>query len=231
MMKLFLCLENLISLSPIYWLSRINSCGWVRFIAPEGSQLDIFRSSLLSFEHFWFLTRRVGEICTLLMAVCYWTDRYIHILIFSFLHLRCTKLSQQTQAMDGLDSLSITHQRQSYKVFRNTAGLDDRRKGTSSSTTTVRILKCEKFIFKKWNWCVLLIAIDHFFTSTSGILVLAQDIRPLQHLRTASLKKGDQSHSITIKCTRQVGQFCFWFQQSFLNLLKEDSILLSFYLA
>ena len=195
MMKLFLCLENLISLNPIYWLSRINSCGWVRFIAPEGSQLDIFRSSLLSFEHFWFLTRRVGEICTLSMAVCYWTDRYIHILIFSFRHLDCTSYhSKHKQWMDWIVSvLQIRCSR--FKFSATLLGWTIGKKGTSFSTTTVRILKCEKLIFKKWNWCVLLIAINHFFTSTSGILFLAQDIRPLQHLRTASLKKGDQSHN------------------------------------
>ena len=181
MMKLFLCLENLISLNPIYWWSRINSCGWVRFIAPEGSQLDIFRSSLLSFEHFWFLTRRVGEICTLLMAVCYWTDRYIHILIFSFRHLDCTSYhSKHKQWMDWI--VSVLQVKGSHIKFSGTL-LDWTigKKGTSFSTTTVRILKCEKLIFKKWNWCVLLIAINHFFTSTSGILFL---LRILDHCST-----------------------------------------------
>jgi len=153
MMKLFLCLENLISLNPIYWLSRINSCGWVRFIAPEGSQHDIFRSSLLSFEHFWFLTRRVGEICTLSMAVCYWTDRYIHILIFSFRHLDCTSYhSKHKQWMDWIVSvLQIRGSR--FKFSATLLGWTIGKKGTSFSTTTVKILKCEKLIFKKWNWC------------------------------------------------------------------------------
>jgi len=32
-----------------------------------------------------------------------------------------------------------------------------------------------------------IVAIDLFFTSISGLLVLVQDIKPLQHLRTASL--------------------------------------------
>ena len=54
---------------------------------------------------------------------------------------------------------------------------------------------------------VLLVAIDHFFTSTSGLLVLVQDIRPLQHLRTASLKKVDQL--INLIASRQVDQIYF----------------------
>ena len=48
-----------------------------------------------------------------------------------------------------------------------------------------------------------IVSIDHIFTSTSGLLVLVQDIRLLQHLRTASLKKGDQSHCIKIEWRMQ----------------------------
>ena len=80
------CLENPISMNLIYWWSRINSCGWVRFIAPEGSQLDIFRSSLLSFKHFRFLkhlslVRFVPYGCVLLNRQIY---SYFDFLISTF---------------------------------------------------------------------------------------------------------------------------------------------------
>ena len=52
-----------------------------------------------------------------------------------------------------------------------------------------------------------IVSIDHIFTSTSGLLVLVQDIRPLQHLRTASLKKVDQL--INLIASRQVDQIYF----------------------
>ena len=180
MMKLFLCLENLISLNPIYWLSRINSCGWVRFIAPEGSQLDIFRSSLLSFEHYRFLTLIVIEICTLWLCVKEQTDIFVFWSSHFYIWIVQSYHSKHKQWMDWIVSvLQIRGSR--FKFSATLLGWTIGKKGTSFSTTTVRILKCEKLIFKKWNWCVLLIAIDHFFTSTSGILFL---LRILDHCST-----------------------------------------------
>ena len=111
MMTLFLCLENPNSLNPIYWWSRINSCGWVRFIAPEGSQLDIFRSSLLSFEHYRFLilTLIVSEICTLYLCVIEQTN--IFIFWSSHFHIWIVQ-SYHSKHKQWMDSFSITDQRQ-----------------------------------------------------------------------------------------------------------------------
>ena len=105
MMKLFLCLENLISLSPIYWLSRINSCGWVRFIAPEGSQLDIFRSSLLSFEHYRFLTLIASEISTLWLCVIEQTDIFIFWSSHFYIWIVQSYHSKHKQWMDWIVSV------------------------------------------------------------------------------------------------------------------------------
>ena len=64
-----------------------------------------------------------------------------------------------------------------------------------------------------------IVSIDHIFTSTSGLLVLVQDIRLLQHLRTASLKKGDQSHSIKI-CRKAGGSILLLISIEFPQFIK-----------